>query len=53
MFGKSQRAVFKPSVYQPGQRTRRMPRWLVLLLVGIGLGAGGVLSCRPITARSA
>ena len=37
MFGKSQRAVFKPSVYQPGQRTRRMPRWLVLLLVGIGL----------------
>ena len=43
MFGKSQRAVFKPSVYQPGQRTRRMPRWLVLLLVGIGLGAGGVL----------
>ena len=43
MFGKSQRAVFKPSVYQPGQRTRRMPRWLVLLLVGIGLSAGGVL----------
>ena len=35
MFGRSQRAVFKPSVYQPGQRTRRMPRWLVLLLVGI------------------
>src|SRR5690606_21349358 len=43
MFGRSQRAVFKPSVYQPGKRTRRMPRWLVLLLVGIGLGAGGVL----------
>lgn len=43
MFGRSQRAVFKPSVYQPGQRTRRMPRWLVLLLVGIALGAGGVL----------
>ncbi len=43
MFGRSQRAVFKPSVYQPGQRSRRMPRWLVLLLVGIGLGAGGVL----------
>jgi len=35
--------VFKPSVYQPGQRTRRLPRWLVLLLVGIALGAGGVL----------
>jgi len=43
MFGRSQRAVFKPSVYQPGQRTRRLPRWLVLLLVGIALGAGGVL----------
>lgn len=43
MFGRSQRAVFKPSVYQPGKRTRRMPRWLVLLLIGIGLGAGGVL----------
>ncbi|WP_447917873.1 DUF6776 family protein [Achromobacter aegrifaciens] len=42
MFGRSQR-VFKPSVYQPGQRTRRLPRWLVLLLVGIALGAGGVL----------
>ncbi|WP_191578883.1 MULTISPECIES: DUF6776 family protein [Achromobacter] len=43
MFGRSQRATFKPSVYQPGQRTRRMPRWLVLLMVGIALGAGGVL----------
>ncbi|OZI40961.1 hypothetical protein CEG14_04235 [Bordetella genomosp. 1] len=43
MFGRSQRSVFKPSVYQPGKRQRRMPRWLVLLLVGIGLGAGGVL----------
>lgn len=43
MFGRSQRAVFKPSVYQPGKRTRRMPRWLVLLLIGILLGAGGVL----------
>ncbi|AWP76632.1 DUF6776 family protein [Bordetella bronchiseptica] len=42
-FGRSQRQVFKPSVYQPGKRTRRMPRWLVLLLVGIVLGAGGVL----------
>ncbi len=43
MFGRSQRAVFKPSVYQPGKRARRLPRWLVLLLVGIALGAGGVL----------
>lgn len=43
MFGSSQRSVFKPSVYQPGKRSRRMPRWLVLLTVGIALGAGGVL----------
>ncbi len=43
MFGRSQRASFKPSVYQPGKRSRRMPRWLVLLLVGIAIGAGGVL----------
>jgi cell division protein FtsL len=43
MFGRSQRSVFKPSVYQPGKRSRRMPRWLVLLFVGIVLGAGGVL----------
>jgi cell division protein FtsL len=43
MFGRSTRPVFKPSVYQPGKRSRRMPRWLVLLLVGIVIGAGGVL----------
>ncbi|CAM4184138.1 membrane protein [Bordetella muralis] len=43
MFGRSQRAAFKPSVYQPSKRARRMPRWLGVLLVGIGLGAGGLL----------
>lgn len=43
MFGRSQRATFKPSVYQPSKRPRRMPRWLGVMLVGIGLGAGGVL----------
>jgi len=43
MFGRSQRAAFKPSVYQPSRRARRMPRWLGVLLVGVGLGAGGVL----------
>lgn len=43
LFGRSQRAVFKPSVYQPGKRSRRMPRWLVLLLTGVALGAGGLL----------
>lgn len=43
MFGRSQRAAFKPSVYQPSKRARRMPRWLGVMLVGIVLGAGGVL----------
>lgn len=43
MFGRSQKPVFRPSLYQPGKRSRRLPRWLVLLLIGIGLGAGGVL----------
>jgi hypothetical protein len=43
LFGRSQRAVFKPSVYNPAKRSRRMPRWLVLLSVGITIGTGGVL----------
>ena len=43
MFGRSQRATFKPSVYNPGKRARRMPRWVFLMLIGVGLGAGGVL----------
>jgi hypothetical protein len=44
MFGQSQRRpVFKPSVYQQGRRSRRMPRWFVLLCLGIAVGAGGVV----------
>jgi hypothetical protein len=43
MFGNSRRPVFKPSVYQPGRFSRRTPRWLMLLGVGILLGAGGLL----------
>ncbi len=43
MFGQSGRPVFKPSVYQPGRHNRRLPRGLGLLLIGIALGAGGVL----------
>lgn len=41
MFGKSRPVVFEPY----GRRRSRpaMPRWLVLLLVGIALGAGSVL----------
>jgi len=43
MFGGPKRAVFKPSVYETSKRSRRMPRWLVLLLFGVVLGAGGLL----------
>lgn len=43
LLGSSRHHAFKPSVYQPGKRSRRLPRWLVLLLVGVAVGAGGVL----------
>ena len=43
IMGSSKRPVFKPSVYETSRRRRRMPSWLVLLLVGIALGAGGLL----------
>jgi len=43
IFGSSKRAVFKPSVYETSRRRRRMPRWLMLLLLGVVLGAGGLL----------
>ncbi|NYT79688.1 hypothetical protein H0A71_22230 [Alcaligenaceae bacterium] len=43
MFGRQQRHVFKPTAYGATRRTRRIPRWLVLLLTGIVLGAGGLL----------
>lgn len=43
MFGEPRQQVFKPSIYQPGRRSRRLPRWLVLLGIGIAAGAGGVV----------
>jgi len=43
MFGSSKRAVFKPSVYETSRRRRGLPRWLILLIFGIVLGAGGLL----------
>jgi len=43
MFGGPKRTVFKPSVYETSRRPRRMPRWVVLLLFGVVLGAGGLL----------
>jgi len=44
MFGNNKRPVFKPSLYETsGRRSRRVPRWLILLLFGIIIGAGGLL----------
>jgi len=43
IFGGSRRHVFKPSPYETRRRSRRLPRWFVLLVVGIMLGGGGVL----------
>jgi len=43
MFRPHKRPTFKPSVYETSsRRSRRMPRWLVLLLFGIIVGAGGL-----------
>ena len=41
MFGSSKPIPFEP--YGRRRSRRRVPRWLVLMLLGIGLGAGGVL----------
>ena len=37
------RAVFKPAPYDTRRRTRRLPSWLILLMLGVFTGAGGVL----------
>lgn len=37
------RPAFKPTAYGSSRRKRRIPRWLVLMLTGIALGAGGLL----------
>lgn len=42
MFGSSKRQAFRPTAYGSSRR-RGIPRWLVLLLTGIVLGAGGLL----------
>jgi len=42
LFG-SKRNVFTPTPYGSTRRARRIPRWLVLMLTGIVLGAGGLL----------
>lgn len=41
MFRSSNRS-FKPSVYETGRRRKRgMPRWMMILLTGVIIGAGG------------
>lgn len=39
----SKRPVFKPTAYGHSRRKRRIPRWLVLMITGMVLGAGGLL----------
>ncbi len=39
----AKRAVFKPSPYETTRRSRGLPRWVVLMLLGILIGASGVL----------
>ncbi len=43
MFGQSRRQVFKPSPYDTRRRSKGLPRWFILLLLGILIGGGGVL----------
>ncbi|QIM50168.1 hypothetical protein G9Q38_13860 [Pusillimonas sp. DMV24BSW_D] len=43
LFGSSNRNTFKPTPYGATRKKRRIPRWLILMLTGIVLGAGGVL----------
>ena len=39
----AKRAVFKPSPYETSRRRKGLPRWVVLMLLGILIGASGVL----------
>ncbi|TGV06938.1 hypothetical protein E4695_11325 [Alcaligenaceae bacterium 429] len=39
----SKRPVFRPTAYDYSRRKRRIPRWLVLMLTGVIIGAGGLL----------
>jgi hypothetical protein len=42
MFGRSKPVVFEPHGYRRG-RSWKIPRWLLILLLGIAIGVGGVL----------
>lgn len=39
----AKRAVFKPAPYDTRRRPRRIPSWVIVLLLGVLLGGGGVL----------
>lgn len=39
----TKRPVFKPSPYETSRRSRRLPSWLILLLIGILIGSAGLL----------
>lgn len=43
LFSSKKPVVFQPSAYGVTRRRRGIPRWLMLILTGIVLGAGGVL----------
>ncbi len=43
IFGRSRRQVFKPSPYETRRRGSRLPRWFILLVIGILIGSGGTL----------
>ncbi len=42
MFGRSKTRAFKPVPYMRQRNPRRVPRWLIILLTGVALGAGGL-----------
>jgi hypothetical protein len=43
LFGSNKRATFKPTPYGSVRKKRRIPRWLILMLTGVVIGAGGLL----------
>jgi len=43
LFSSRNRNVFQPTAYGSRRRRRGVPRWLVLILTGVAVGAGGVL----------
>lgn len=43
LFSSNKRVAFQPTAFGSTRRKRRVPRWLVLILTGIVLGAGGLL----------